>query len=352
MRILVVGDSYCPSAALAPAFASLADDHEVTFADVPDTLEWRPETPSERGLKEYLGTPAQLIDLLDGHEVLVVQGAPVSDAVLDADPALRLVGVTRGGPVNVDIAAATKRGVPVVITPGKNATAVAELTLAFAIVLSRRVPEAMRHVDAGREFGHDNYEGAHWFGQELGGRTMGIVGFGQIGHRTAAMARAMGMLVLAHDPFVDHATIAAADALPVSLEDLLDGSDIVSLHARASGSGPLIGATEFARMRSGSFLINTARASLVDEAALDAALRSGRLAGAALDVTSPSPAEGRHQLLEHPNVVIVPHIGGATHETLRRGGEMVAAEIERLARGERLVHVANPAVLAGLVGSA
>ena len=105
-------------------------------------------------------------------------------------------------------------------------------------------------------------------------------------------------------------------------------------------------------MRRGSALINTARDSLIDETALDAALRSGRLAGAALDVASPSPLEGRHPLLAHPNVIIVPHIGGSTDETLRRGGEMVAAEIERLTRGARLVHLADPAVLAGPVGSA
>jgi D-3-phosphoglycerate dehydrogenase len=346
MRILVVGDSYCPSAALAPAFATLAHEHEVTFADVPDTPAWRPTTPSERGLREYLGTPAQVIDLLDGHEALVVQGAPVSDAVLDADTSLRLVGVTRGGPVNVDIAAATERGIPVAITPGKNAVAVAELTIAFAIMLSRRVPEAMRHVDAGREFGHDNYEGAQWFGRELGGRTMGVVGFGQVGRRVADMAAALGMRVLAHDPFVDQGDLAAAGARPVSLDDLLDGSDVVSLHARTSGGGALIGARELALMRPGSSLINTARGSLIDEAALDAALRSGHLSGAALDVSSPSPVDGPHPLLAHPGVVIVPHIGGATHETLRRGGEMIAAEIVRLECGEPLLNVANPAALA------
>jgi D-3-phosphoglycerate dehydrogenase len=352
MRILVVGDSYCPSAALAPAFASLRDRHEVTLADVPDSLEWRPTTPSERRLKEYLGTPSQVIELLHDHDVLVVQGAPVTDAVLDAAGSLRLVGVTRGGPVNVDIAAATERGVPVVTTPGKNAIAVAELTIAFAIMLSRRVAEAMRHVDSGQVFGHDNYEGARWFGRELGGRTIGVVGFGQVGRRVADMARALGMSVLAHDPFVEDTVIGAAGAAAVPLDDLLGASDIVTLHARATGGPPLIGATELARMRPGSALINTARDSLVDETALDAVLTSGHLSGAALDVVSPSPSDGRHPLLAHPNVVIVPHMGGATHETLRRGGEMVVAEIERLARGERLVHVADPAVLAGPVGSA
>lgn len=345
MRILVVGDSYCPASALAPAFEALQARHEVTLADIADAPGWAPASASETRIREYLGTPPAMIGLLDGHDVLVVQGAPVTDEVLDAVPGLRLLGVTRGGPVNVDVAAATERGVPVVITPGKNAVAVAELTLAFAIMLLRRVPEAMRHVDAGRAFGHDNYEGAQWFGRELGGTSIGLVGFGQVGRRVTERAVALGMRVLAHDPFVDDTTVEAAGATPMSLDRLLGEADILSLHARGTASGePLIGAAELARLRPGSLFINTARDGLVDEDALHAALVSGHVAGAALDVVSASPATGRHRLLSHPGVIIVPHIAGATAETLARGGEMVAAEIGRLERGEPLVHLVNPAV--------
>lgn len=345
MRILVVGDSYCPASALAPAFEDLRAHHEVTLVDVDDAPGWVPVSASEMRIREYLGSPAAVIALLDGHDVLVVQGAPVTDAVLDAAPGLRLLGVTRGGPVNVDVAAATERGVPVVITPGKNAVAVAELTIAFAIMLLRRVPDAMRHVDAGLEFGHDNYEGAHWFGRELGGTTIGLVGFGQVGRRVTERAVPLGLRVLAHDPYVDDATVEAAGATSAELDRLLAGADIVSLHARGPASGePLIGARELALMRPGSLFINTARDALVDEDALHDALVSGHVAGAALDVVSASPTTGRHRLLSHPGVVIVPHIGGATAETLARGGEMVAAEIARLERDEPLVHLVNPAV--------
>ena len=338
-----MGDSYCPSAALAPAFDGLRDHHDVSFVDVSDSPDWTPSSGSESRLREYLGTPAQVIRALDRHEVLVVQGAPVTDAVLDAAPGLRLVGVTRGGPVNVDVAAATERGIPVVITPGKNAIAVAELTIAFAIMLLRRVPEAQRHVDAGLEFGHDNYEGAHWFGRELAGSTIGLVGFGQVGRRVTERAMPMGLRVLAFDPYVDAPSIEALGAVPVELDALLADADIVSLHARGSRP-PLIGARELALMKPGAVFINTARDTLVDEGALHDALSAGRLAGAALDVVSPSPGSGRHRLLAHANVVIVPHIGGATHETLARGGEMVVAEIGRLERGESLLNLANPAV--------
>jgi len=346
MRIVVIGDSYCPSSAFRPAFASLAERHEVVFADVADAPEWQPVTPSELRLKEFMGTPAQVIAAASGCAVLVVQGAPVTDAVLDASPALRLVCCARGGPVNVDVAAATERGIPVVTTPGKNADAVAELTIAFMVMLARRLPEIARYVEGGGEFAHDNYEGAHWFGHDLAGHTLGLVGFGQIGRRVATRAHAFGMRVLAADPFIEAELVRSAGVEPVSLGTLLERSDFVSLHARATKDNRgLMGTAEFARLRPGSYFINTARDVLVDEAALADALASGRLAGAALDVASPSPATGRHPLLAYPNVIIATHIGGATYETLYHGGEMAAAEIERFLAGEPLVNVADRTAL-------
>jgi D-3-phosphoglycerate dehydrogenase len=347
MRILIVGDPYCPVSALRPALESLGADHELTFVDVVDDPPWQATTVSDRRLKETMGTPEQVIAALDGHEVLVVQGAPVTDAVLDADPSLRLVCCTRGGPVNVDVAAATARGIPVAITPGKNADAVAELTMAFIVILLRRLPEVIRHVESGGEFGHDNYEGAHWFGHDAAGLTLGLVGFGQIGRRVAERAIAFGMHVLVADPFIDPAAVRAAGAEPADLAALLSGADIVSIHARATADNQgLIGASELGRMRRGAYLINTARDSLVDEPAVVAGLASGALAGAAFDVVSPSPPTGCHPLLAFPNVVITTHIGGATRETLAHGGEMAAAEIRRLAAGEPLVNVFNRTELA------
>lgn len=346
MRILVVGDSYCPVAALRPAFAGIARDHAVDFMDVVDDDGWTPRTPSEMGLREYLGSPAQLIDRLDGHDVLVVQGAPVSDAVLDAAP-LRLVCVVRGGPVNVDLPAATARGIPVVTSPGKNADSVAELTLALLVMLARHVPAAMRFVDGGAAFGSDNWEGTRWFGHELAAQTLGLVGFGQVGRRVAARALAFGMEVIAHDPFVPPSAIEALGARSAALEELLAGSDHVSLHARLTPAAVgLMDASRFEAMRRGATLVNTARAELVAEPALIDALASGHLGGAALDVSTPGSATHRHPLLAFPNVVILPHIGGATQEALARGGALAAAEIERFAAGQPLQNVTNPEVLA------
>jgi D-3-phosphoglycerate dehydrogenase len=319
----------------------------VDFADVIDEPDWLAATPSELRIREYLGSPDQVIAALDRHDILVVQGAPVTDAVMEAAPGLRLICVARGGPVNVDVETATARGIPVVTTPGKNATAVAELTIAAMIILARRIPEALRHIQEGGAIYVDNYEGANWFGRELDAKTLGIVGFGQIGRRVASRAAALGMRVVAHDPYLPAATIEEHGAEPLGLDESLAVSDHVSLHARATAENRgLMGARQFAAMKPGAYFINTARDILVDEAALDAALGSGRLGGAALDVASPAQVGQRHPLLAWSNVLLLPHIGGATQETLENGGRMAAAEIERFASGRPLLNVANPMVLA------
>ncbi len=143
LRVLVVGDTYMPASVFTRALASLGDDVTVTELQIRSTEAARPRTDSERALREYVGDPADLVAALAGHEVLVVHGAPVTAEILDAAP-LRLVCCARGGPVNVDVAAASERGIPVTNAPGRNAEAVAELTIAFALMLIRGVP-ASRH---------------------------------------------------------------------------------------------------------------------------------------------------------------------------------------------------------------
>jgi D-3-phosphoglycerate dehydrogenase len=346
MKILVVGDSYCPTSTFGEPFRRLRPEHDVTWIDLEDEPGWRPASTSELRLKEFLGSPWQIIDRLDGHDVLVVQGAPVSDAVLDAAP-LRLVCIARGGPVNVDIEAATERGISVVTTPGKNAVAVAELTLGLMVVIGRRLAGSMRHVDRGGDYSVDNYEGARWFGHNLDGGVLGLVGYGQVGSRVATRAIAFGMTVLVYDPYVDRTAIEADGCEAVDLETLLAGADFVSLHARLTAeSRGMFGAARLAAMKPGAMFINAARAELVDEDALCDALESGHLGGAALDIARPSPAGGPRRILATPNTMVLNHVGGSTFETLRRGGELAAAEIERLARGEPFANLANRAALA------
>ncbi len=310
MKILVVGDSFVPVPVFERGLAALRADHRLEYIQLDESKELVPTSASELSVREYLGTPAQISARIGDADILVVHGAPVTDEVLAAAPALRLICCARGGPVNVDVAAAAQRFL----------------------------------IDGGL-LGESAYEGARFMGHDLGGHILGLVGFGNVGSRVQRRAVAFGMRLVVYDPYVQLGELASTEQV-VTLEELLARSDFVSLHVRATAETEnLFGALQFAAMKAASYFVNTARESLVDEVALDAALASGHLAGAALDVVRPRAVAGPHPLLRHGNVVITPHIGGATHETLLRGVTMVAEEVGRFAAGEPLRAVVNRAVV-------
>jgi D-3-phosphoglycerate dehydrogenase / 2-oxoglutarate reductase len=345
MRILAVGDSFMPPHYFEDGFAAVRVEHELESFQVEPAPSFKPVTQSELKLSEYQGSPDQLIRRMSGVEVLAVHGAPVTDAVLDASRELKLLCCARGGPVNVDVEAVTARSLALVNTPGKNAEAVADLTLSFLIMLARGLRKAQRFLERGGRV-RETFEGAPFIGSDLRGHTLGLVGYGNVGRRVALRALPFGMIVLAYDPYLDRQEDDIAERVE-ELDELLARSDFVSLHARANAANTNLFNTEtFAKMRHGAFFVNTARESLVDEDDLDAALASGQLAGAALDVLYPHAGEGPHRLLRHENVVLTPHIAGATHETLLQGAQMLAAEITRFAAGEALVNVVNREVVA------
>jgi D-3-phosphoglycerate dehydrogenase len=336
LRVLVVGDSYMPVAAFAGALGLLEREHEISYIQLDEHDAHAPSSASDLRIREYTGTPAQIADRIAGIDVLIVHGAPVTAEVLDAADRLRLVGCARGGPVNVDVEELARRGVELITTPGKNAEAVADQTLAFLIMLARRFPRACGFLLDGGRVGDSAFEGLEFFGHDLGGHVLGLVGYGRVGSRVAHRARAFGMSVLAYDPYVQIDDGEGVEQIE-TLGGLLGQADFVSLHARAGVAGePLIGAAQLAQMKPGACLVNTAREALIDEQALDAALAGGQLAGAALDVVNRRDTDGRHPLLRHDNVVLTPHIGGATHETLTRGAMMIAEELGRFAAGEPL----------------
>ena len=347
LRILVIGDPYMPLSAYADALAGLqaaAPDGQVELStlQIDEVAAPPPGTESERGLREYVGDPAEVARAVAGHHVLIVHGAPVTAEVLGAAP-LRLVCCARGGPVNVDVAAATDRGIPVVNTPGKNAEAVAELTIAFALLLIRAVPQATRYLLEGGGFAESVFEGREFFGREAPSLTMGLVGLGHVGREVAWRARALGFTVIGYDP-QPPAAAPGVDLVP--LEVLLARSDIVSLHARLTPENRrMFSRDRFAQMRPGACFINTARESLVDEPALRRALEQGLVGGAALDVLERTPAGDRHPLLSLPNVFITPHIGGATAETLARGARRAVHAVTDLLAGRVPANVVNPQVL-------
>jgi len=340
VKLLVAGDSYMGAGVFAHAFASLEAAHEVRYVQIDRERVLEPGSPSELAIREYEGHPAQLVELMSDEDVLVVHGAPVTEAVLDASRSLSLVGCARGGPVNVDVAAATRRGIQVLTTPGKNADGVAELTIAFLVMLARGISSAQRFLLEGGRLGDSAFEGARFFGHDLNGHVLGLVGFGQVGSRVASRAAALGMQVAVHDPYL--AEVPSGVTVEDTLEALLARADYVSVHARATEETEnLFDARAFAAMKPGAAFVNSARETLVDEDALEAALRSGHVAGAALDVVRPRSDGSPHPLLSLDQVVITPHIGGATHETLARGAQMIADDIERVAAGARARNVAN-----------
>ena len=342
MKILAVGDSFVPTRLFETGLASLAAEHQIRFIQLDMDAPFVPMTPSERAIRECAGNPQQLVNALDGDEILLVHGAPVTDAVLDASPNLKLVGVARGGPVNVDLAAASDRGIAVITAPGRNADAVADLTLAYMVMLARGIMTSVEFVARGGRVGDSAFEGAQFFGHELGGHVLGLVGYGNVGSRVARRALAFGMPLLVYDPYVAADQVESPGIEMADLDELLARSDFVSLHARVTPETvDFFDAKKFGKMKRGAFFINSAREALVDEQALYEALILKHLAGAALDVLKPWPEDTPSPLVSLPNVIITPHIGGATHEAALRGVQILAAQIDRYLAGQPMQYVVD-----------
>ncbi len=290
-------------------------------------------------------SPDELRRVMAGSAGAIVSTDPFAADVLADLPQLRVIARVGVGTDSIDLAAATELGIVVTVTPGANEVTVAEHTVALMLAVLRRIPEQ----DAAVRRGEWNRTGVH-LSRSLHGSTVGLVGYGRIGRLVARLLRGFGVTILATDPSVGDGDGDGAgdDVTLVDLAELLEASDVVSLHAPLQPStAGLIGQAELARMRPGAVLINTARGGMVDEEALVAALRDGRLGGAGLDVFADEPPHGS-PLLELPSVVATAHIGGlserSTTDMTRRATESV---IDVLA-GRRPRDVANPVVLEAL----
>lgn len=274
--------------------------------------------------------------LEEGATVLICEADRCAGPVLDLP--LLAIGSTRGDPTNVDLAGATAKGIPVLRAPGRNADAVAELTIGLLLAVTRHVVAADRDVRAGEVYRDGCIPYQRFRGWQLEGRTVGLIGLGAVGRATRWRLEGLGMRVIASDPFATDATH--------DLDELLADSDVVSMHAAVTpDSLGLMSAPRFAQMRAGAVYLNAARAGLHDLGALTAALASGHLAGAGLDHFEGETIATDHPIVTMPNVVLTPHIGGATYDTEINHTTLMAEGLAALLRGQRPANLANPEVL-------
>jgi D-3-phosphoglycerate dehydrogenase len=288
MKILVIGPF------IDESIARLREHHDVT---------WVPQIDKQRMMAE-----------LPEHDCLIVRGMVIDAAVMDRGARLKVIGTPAVGLDKIDVAYARQKGIVVCNTPGANSAAVAELTIGVIIALARNIPEQSQRVKKDRRWVREK-------GHELSAKTLGLVGLGNIGKRVARIAAAMDMRVLAYDPYVTRETASAAGVESVTLDQMLRESDVVAIHApHTAETHYLISAAELEHMKPGVYIVNMSRGGIIDEAALAAALASGRVAGVGTDVLEGEALDAAitSPLIEADNTIITPHLGAWTHETERR----------------------------------
>ncbi len=338
--LLAIGDHFISPGLMLSSLGPLKDQlGELREATTPFPLE---PFRNIAEVREASGSEEQMIALLPGVSFCIAHHAPLTERIMDHAPDLRLFVVCRGGPVNVNVPAATARGITIAYTPARNAAATAEHTIAMLLAALRGIPATDAAIRTGAWKGDYTYQSAAF---ELETATVGLIGYGAIGRIVARILRGFGSRVLVYDPF---AQISPAEGVePVSLETLLDQSNVVSLHARETdATRGILGNEAIARLRRGTVVVNCARGSLMDYAAVADALRSGHLFAAAADVFPEEPLPADSPLRQFPNFIMTPHIAGGTREAAQKATVIAAEELRRFLAGEPLRFCANPEVQA------
>lgn len=336
-KIAIAGDRFMlPQVFHEKLVEACGEELDVRLLELP----W-PDVPMEHGyavegmdgLKEYLGDADEIVEFIGDAEIFVTQLAPLSRGMFERLPNLKLVAVSRGGPVNIDMTAARDAGVLVVNTPGRNSSAVAEFTIGAILAETRLIRTGHESLRKG-EWRGELYR-ADVTGRELCETTVGVVGYGNIGTKVVRLLRAFGTKVIVHDPYVQlSAEDMNAGVEHVSLDELAARADIVTLHPRVTEeTRNMANAELFSRMKRGALFVNTARGPLCDYDALYEALASGHLGGAMLETFAVEPVPADWPLLQLPNVTLTPHIAGASVRTVTHAAEMAAEEVRRYIAG-------------------
>lgn len=286
-------------------------------------------------------TPAALQDIIGHYDALLVRSqTKVTADLLAAAPNLRIIGRAGVGVDNIDIEAATRRGILVVNAPDGNTLSACEHTFAMMLAAARHIPQAHGKLQAG------HWDRRSFVGVELHGKTLGILGFGRIGREVAKRALAFGMSVIAFDPFLTSEGAAQAGVHKATVDEVIETSDFITLHTPLTKeTRHLLSRDQFRRMKPNVRLINCARGGVIDEPALAEALQQGRVAAAALDVFEDEPLGPQSPLLGLPNCILTPHLGASTEEAQLRVAADVARDLLRFLQGLPVQNAVNPAVL-------
>ena len=278
----------------------------------------------------------ELREAIKGAEALIVRSATQVDAdLLAAGDSLVVVGRAGVGLDNVDVAAATERGVLVCNAPSSNVVSAAEMTVALMLALARHVPQAHQALADGR------WERSRWGGMEIYHKTIGIVGLGRVGRLVAQRIAPFDVALISYDPYMSAESGRAADVEMVEFDELLERSDIITLHMpRTPETAGLLGAENLAKCRPHALIVNTARGGILDEAAAAAALDEGRLGGVAVDVYATEPAT-ESPLFGRPDVVATPHLGASTSEAQDRAGAQIAEQVNLALAGDPVPYAVN-----------
>jgi D-3-phosphoglycerate dehydrogenase len=349
MKIVVVGDAMIPARFIAGACDVMRgfrpDVVSLSWLGEEDRVRLQEERIKvEKGGPDAVPIPEGLVEAVAGAEMLLVHYCPISRRVLaDAGLGLRVVGTCRAGLEHIDLSAATGRGVVVFNVRGRNAGAVSDFAVGLILAECRNI--ARSHLGLARGTWRKDFVNSPHI-PELKGKTVGLVGFGWVGKLVCRKLSGFEVKMLAYDPYAPGDIITASGARPVDLPTLMRDSDFVSIHARLTPENRgMIGAQQLSLMKPTAYLINTARAGLVDEEALVDVLQKRSIAGAGLDVFHHEPIPADHPLLKLDNVTLTSHLAGTTSEALSRSPILLVEDIVKYLRGQKAEFIVNPEVI-------
>lgn len=344
MKVLILGDNFIKEEIVKDKLrTALRDIDDLEFISAVSNWPLAPFQNNDE-IAEYEGSEEIIKSLIKDVDVVIVHAAPISESILNEARNLKAIGVARGGPKNINLEAATKRGIPVFNTPGRNAVAVVEFTVGLILAELKNIARAHSNMVQGNwRYDYYLYDQCKF---ELTDRVMGLIGFGNIACKLSTIMKAFGMKVVSFDPYAKLEKMQEYGVEKVSFDKLLEISDIVSVHARLTEeTKEMFNMNVFEKMKRSALFVNTARGGLVNYEDLANALASGEISCAAIDVYENEPVDFHSKIMKCKNVTFTPHIAGATTDAAHYGLEMLTRDISNFLKGNSVKNCINPEVL-------